>query len=62
MGVADCVYVGDAARDIEAAHAAGMPAIAAAFGYLGPDDDPHAWGADAVAAHPQAVRDWLAGA
>lgn len=34
-----CVYVGDDLRDIQAAHAAGMPAVAAAYGYVGEDDD-----------------------
>ena len=43
------LYVGDAARDIEAGHRAGMKTIAAAYGYITPDDDPRRWGADAVA-------------
>jgi 2-phosphoglycolate phosphatase len=42
-----CVYVGDDARDIAAGKAAGMPTIAAAYGYCG-DSDPKAWHADAV--------------
>ena len=29
-----CVYVGDAERDVQAAHAAGMPALVATYGYL----------------------------
>lgn len=44
---ADCVYVGDDARDIQAARAAGMRSVAALWGYRLPDDDPAAWGADA---------------
>ena len=44
------VYVGDAARDIQAGQNAGMATIAAAYGYVTPDDDPHRWGADVVAA------------
>ena len=48
-----CVYVGDDPRDIAAGHAAGMVAWAAAWGYLGPDGDPHAWGADAVLELPR---------
>ena len=47
-----CVYVGDAARDIEAGRAAGTATIAALYGYLLPDDDPLAWAADAVAEQP----------
>ena len=44
------VYIGDAARDIEAGVNAGMPTIAAAYGYVTADDDPRRWGADLVAA------------
>jgi 2-phosphoglycolate phosphatase len=48
----NCLYVGDAARDIDAARAAGMPVIAAGYGYLEPGSDPSQWGADAMASHP----------
>ena len=44
------IYVGDAARDIQAGQNAGMATIAAAYGYVTPDDDPQRWGADLVAA------------
>jgi N-acetyl-D-muramate 6-phosphate phosphatase len=47
-----CLYVGDDLRDVQAARAAGMGVIAAAWGYLGEDGDPHGWGADTVIAHP----------
>lgn len=46
------VYVGDDLRDIEAARAAGMPGIAAAYGYLGENPDLAAWRPDAVIATP----------
>ena len=46
---ASVVYVGDAARDIEAGRAAGMRTIAAAYGYITADDDAARWQADAVA-------------
>lgn len=39
------VYIGDAARDIEAGRAAGMHTVAAAYGYVTPDDDPTSWAA-----------------
>ncbi|MDY7025517.1 MAG: HAD hydrolase-like protein, partial [Pseudomonadota bacterium] len=39
-----CAYVGDHARDIQAGLAAGMPTIAAAYGYHMGDVD--SWGAD----------------
>ncbi len=44
------LYVGDAARDIEAGRAAGMRTIAALYGYITADDDPEGWGADHAAA------------
>jgi phosphoglycolate phosphatase len=43
------VYIGDAARDIEAGLAAGMATVAATYGYITEDDDPASWGADAIA-------------
>lgn len=44
------IYVGDAARDIEAGRAAGMATIAAAYGYITADDDPLRWDADLIVA------------
>ncbi|MBU1235864.1 MAG: HAD-IA family hydrolase [Gammaproteobacteria bacterium] len=52
-------YVGDDLRDVQAAHAAGMRAIAAAWGYLG-DGVPIAdWNADATIAAPLNLLDIL---
>lgn len=47
-----CAYVGDNVRDIEAGRAAGMYTIAAAWGYIPPDDDPAAWEADRLMRTP----------
>ena len=47
----DCWYVGDDLRDIDAGKAAGMPTIAAAWGYCG-HTEPADWLADLIAAHP----------
>lgn len=47
-----CVYVGDDLRDIQAAHAAGMPAVAAAYGYVGEEDNVIAWQAETYANSP----------
>ncbi len=44
---AACVYVGDDERDIMAGRAAGMPTVAATYGYLGGNADTVTWGADA---------------
>jgi len=41
-----CLYVGDDERDIIAGKAAGMPTVAANYGYLGEKNDISAWGAD----------------
>ena len=46
-----CWYVGDDKRDIDAAHAAGMLSIAAAWGYIG-EHSLESWGAHAVAHQP----------
>ena len=45
MGVspAECVYVGDAERDAQAAQAAGMYSLIAGFGYIGDDDKADGW-------------------
>jgi phosphoglycolate phosphatase len=45
-GVERCLYVGDDLRDIQAAQAAGMASIAAAYGYCGPEHPPETWQAD----------------
>ncbi|MEQ9561536.1 MAG: HAD-IA family hydrolase [Woeseiaceae bacterium] len=47
-----CVYIGDAARDIQAGRAAGMYTIAVRYGYIVPDDDISTWGADRIVADP----------
>jgi 2-phosphoglycolate phosphatase len=56
-----CVYVGDAQRDVEAAHAAGMPALVANYGYLRADEDSRAWGGDIYLQQPLDLLDWLRG-
>jgi 2-phosphoglycolate phosphatase len=47
------IYVGDAARDIEAGCAAGMATIAATYGYIMDGDDPAEWNANGMAASTQ---------
>lgn len=56
---AACVYVGDDRRDIEAARAAGMPGIAARYGYLGLGEPVEAWGAAACIDRPLELLDLL---
>jgi phosphoglycolate phosphatase len=45
---AEALYVGDDERDVQAARAAGMPVVAALWGYRLPDEDPSRWEADHV--------------
>lgn len=54
-----CLYVGDAERDVSAGVAAGMRTIVALYGYIEPDDDPHAWPADGIVATPDELLAWL---
>jgi N-acetyl-D-muramate 6-phosphate phosphatase len=42
----NCLYVGDAERDIIAGKAAGMKTVGALFGYIDVTDKPHEWSAD----------------
>jgi 2-phosphoglycolate phosphatase len=55
----ECVYVGDAERDIQAAHAAGMQGLVAAYGYLAPGENWQAWGGDGVIWTPGELLAWL---
>jgi 2-phosphoglycolate phosphatase len=55
----DCLYVGDDLRDVQAARAAGMPVIAARYGYLGEGEPIESWQADAIIGHPREVLEYL---
>jgi 2-phosphoglycolate phosphatase len=55
----ECVYVGDAERDVQAAHAAAMPALVANYGYLRADEDSSLWGGDGYLQQPLDLLDWL---
>jgi N-acetyl-D-muramate 6-phosphate phosphatase len=57
----ECVYVGDAQRDVQAAHAAGMRALVATYGYLGEDEDWRIWGAEGFIERPLDLIAWLSG-
>ncbi|MFI4970487.1 MAG: HAD family hydrolase, partial [Lysobacterales bacterium] len=51
VDAAECVFVGDDLRDVQAGRAAGVHTIAAAWGYLD-GGDPRAWNADQVVEAP----------
>ncbi|MDH5184319.1 MAG: phosphoglycolate phosphatase [Gammaproteobacteria bacterium] len=54
-----CLYIGDAERDIEAGRAAGMKTMVALFGYIEEHDQPEQWGADSMIDTPLSILDWL---
>lgn len=55
----ECLYVGDAERDIEAGRRAGMTTLTALFGYIGEHDNPDTWGADGMISQPGEILNWL---
>ena len=59
VNAAECIYVGDDLRDIQAGIAAGMKTLAVTWGYLGDTEPPDTWGADAVIHQPRQVLDYL---
>ena len=42
----NCIYIGDARRDIEAGNNAGMRTVIASYGYIGDWENTRDWGAD----------------
>ena len=54
-----CIYVGDAERDMQAGKLAGMKTVVALFGYIDFTDKPSEWGADALIETPNALLDLI---
>lgn len=54
-----CVYIGDAARDIEAGRRAGMMTLAALYGYINANEDIEGWGADDALEVPTDLIPWM---
>src|SRR4030065_185529 len=54
-----CLYVGDAERDIIAGRHAGMKTLVALFGYINSHETPERWGADGMIRAPGDILDWL---
>ena len=50
---AECIYVGDDIRDVQASLAAGMRPVIARYGYLGNDQAPEDWGASHLIDRPE---------
>jgi len=55
----ECVYIGDAERDIQAGENANMHTLIALYGYISKDEYPETWGADAMIQSPQEIIEWL---
>lgn len=55
----ECIYVGDAERDIEAGNRAGMHTVVALFGYIADSDTPHHWGANKLINSPEDLIPWI---
>jgi len=55
----NCLYIGDAERDIQAGINAGMKTIIAAYGYIGDWEDTASWGADHRIDAPEELRRYL---
>ncbi len=51
----ECMYVGDAERDIQAGRAVGMQTVVAMYGYIDETDQPLTWGADFTIATPNDI-------
>lgn len=58
-GSAQCLYIGDAERDIEAGRNAGMHTLVALFGYLAETDFPERWQAEGMVESALEILDWL---
>lgn len=56
---AECLYLGDAERDITAGRNAGMHTLVALYGYIGTDDRPEVWGADGMIDTPLQLLRWF---
>jgi len=56
---AQCLYVGDAERDIIAGKRAGMLTMAALYGYIRQSDNPIQWQADSYIEHVDAILPWI---
>ena len=54
-----CLYVGDAERDVQAGREAGMKTLVALFGYISASESPASWGADGMIRTPQEILEWL---
>jgi len=55
----NCLYIGDAERDIIAGREAGMATVAALYGYIDDHENPQDWQADGMIKQPADLLPWL---
>jgi len=51
----ECMYIGDAKRDIDAGNNAGMKTVAASYGYIDNRENINEWGANAIIQQPEDI-------
>ena len=54
-----CLYIGDAERDIQAGRGAGLQTLVALYGYIRKNETPEHWGADGMVNRPAEILEWL---
>ncbi len=57
----ECIYVGDAERDIIAGNHANMCTLLASYGYIDESQNPIEWGANGIVEHPEEILEWIWG-
>ena len=55
----NCIYIGDAERDIKAGKNANMTTLIARYGYISSSDNIKDWQADGIIDHPSELLQWL---
>lgn len=55
----NCIYIGDALRDIQAGNNAGMRTVVANYGYIGESENTQSWGADFHIDNPREIIDLI---
>ena len=55
----ECIYIGDAHRDIAAGNNAGMKTLIALFGYIGEQEDTNEWRATDSINRPEEILEHL---
>lgn len=59
VNAVNTLYVGDHIRDIECGRNAGSTTVAALYGYIDQDDQPHSWNADHYVDEPSQLSDLI---